>query len=284
MERSLAMRATLAAAAVLALVGVWTLARPGHAKAGGDLLAGSPQIGTIRALVPRRGRDAGRLIVWVRVSHARGTPRALARERPETVHLGRVVVRVGDRSRVARQQFDLDGRRLAGGYHVRFPKAVARSAGAGRRAPVSVRVAQRVDLDSDGHSEDRALAATTRRVLVARPAISIEPRDGYFVNSARNSFTDLLQVAGGHVVYYSFVPLVESPCGVGPAHHVSAPIDPQTGLFSFADTTNFSDPPVTVTAQGDFRDATSLVLLANVTVGGCTARVEPSSFSPYVDP
>ena len=279
------MMATLAVA-VLALLGVWTLARPGHATAGGDLLAGSPQIGTVRALVPRRGRDAGRLIVWVRVGHARGTRRALARERPETVHAGRVVVRVGETSRVARQQLDLDRRRLAGGYHVRFPKVVARSAGADRRGrvPVSVRVAQKVDFDSDGDSEDRASAATTRRVLVARPAISIEPRDGYFVNSTNAGFTDLLEVAGGHVVYYGFVPLVESPCGVGPANHVSAPIDPQTGLFSFTDTTHFGDPPVTVTAQGDFRDATSLVLLANMTVGGCTARVEPSSFSPYVGP
>jgi hypothetical protein len=72
MERSFAKRAALAAVPIVAMIGAWMLARPEHAEAGGGLLAGSPRIETIRALVPREGRDAGRVIVWVRVDHASG--------------------------------------------------------------------------------------------------------------------------------------------------------------------------------------------------------------------
>jgi hypothetical protein len=78
--------AATCAVPVLATLVACMLARPTPAQVGG-LLAGSPRIGTIRALIPKQGRDAGRLIVWVRVDHASGTPRAVARERPETVHV-----------------------------------------------------------------------------------------------------------------------------------------------------------------------------------------------------
>ena len=81
------------------------------------------------------------------------------------------------------------------------------------------------------------------------------------------------------MVQFSFLSGAGPPCGAGPGGPVSAPIDPQTGLFSFASTFNGTTPPVETTAQGDFRDATSMVLLANVSRGDCTYRVEPSSFS-----
>ena len=277
MGRSPARTAALTAVSVLALVGVWTLARPDPAEARGDLLAGSPRIDTVRALVPRRGRDAGRVVVWVRIGQSGGTRRGLARERPETVHTGRVVVRLGDTSRVATEQLDLQRGRLSRGYHLRFPKALARAArlGAGDRVAVSVRATQRVDLDSDGDSEDRVLASTTRRVALARPANSIEPDDGYYQSNAG----DFLLVGGGHVIQFSFVSAIRSPCAAGPGGPASAPIDPQTGLFSFVSTFNGTTPPVKTTAQGDFRDATSMVLLADVSRGDCTYRVEPSSFS-----
>ena len=128
MKGSTAGQTALTALSVLAMVGAWALARPGDAEARADLIAGSPRISTIRAFVPARGRDAGRMVVWVRVGHAPGTRRALARERPETVHTGRVVVRVGDTSRFATEQLDLDGRRLLHGYHLRFPRGAVQAA------------------------------------------------------------------------------------------------------------------------------------------------------------
>ena len=185
MERSFAKRAALAAVSVVAMIGAWTLARPEHAEAGGGSRR-SPRVQTVRVLVPREGRDAGRVVVWVRVGHAKGTRRAMARERPETVHRGRVIVRIRHASRVATRRLELDRRRAPGGYYFRFFEIVypAMAARAGRRVPVSVRVAQTVDLDSNGDSEDRAQTSTTRRVPLARPEVSIEPRDGYYVATA----------------------------------------------------------------------------------------------------
>jgi hypothetical protein len=277
MQRSFATRAALAAVPALAVIGAGMLARPERAEAGGGLLAGSPRIETIRALVPRAGRDAGRLVVWVRVDYAGGTRRAVARERPETVHTGRVVVRLGEASRVATQRLDLDRRRPPAGYHFRFPRSSIRAtaAQAGRRVPVSVRVAQTVDLDSDGDSEDRALTSTTRRVPLARPQISIEPRDGDYENGAGDS----LEVSGGYVVSFFFMSGTSSPCGIGPANTVRAPIDPQTGQFSFTSTNPQTDPPATTTAKGTFSDATDLTLDASIAYGSCTYDVSPTAFS-----
>jgi hypothetical protein len=277
MERSLHKRAALVVMAVLAMAGAWAFAQPGRAEARANLLAGSPRIDTVRALVPERGRHAGRLVVWVRVLHARGTRRALARERPETFHRARIAIRVGKARRVAIEHLDLGRRRLAHGYHFRLRRSAVRAAqaGGGGRVPVSVSVAQTVDLDSDGGSEDRARAAATRQVALARPATSIEPRDGDFVNGA----SDRLQVAGGKVVSYFFFSGTGSPCGVGPSDNVSAPIDPQTGNFSFNDTLSaVISPPVTTTAQGTFTDAQSMSLNADVNQGSCTYQVTPNTF------
>jgi hypothetical protein len=277
MERLLAKRAALVPVAGLAMVGAWAFAQPGRAEARENLLAGSPRIDTVRALAPKRGRHAGRLVVWTRVIHPRGTRRALARERPESFHSARVVARVGKASRVAREHLDLGRRRLAEGYHFRFPRSAVRAAQAGGRGRVlvSVSLVQTVDLDSDGDSEDRARAAAVRRVPLARPAVSIEPRDGYFVNGAG----DNLLVSGGKVVAFVFSSGTASPCGVGPADYASAPIDPQTGMFSFNITTTAGlTPPVNTTAQGTFTDTLSLTLDADVNWSGCTYHV-PNSFS-----
>ncbi|HEY1277864.1 MAG TPA: hypothetical protein VGF25_23355, partial [Thermoleophilaceae bacterium] len=169
-----------ALAAVVAVLGVWVFAGAGDAAAAENVLSGKPRVGTVRAMVPRRGRDAGRLVVWVRVDHAAGTLRGVLGERPETVHRGRVVARVGGVSRVATRQLDLDRRRVAGGYFLRFPRSTGRAvaSGAARRVPVSVSVSQTVDLDSDGDAEERAAVAATRRVALATPATTIEPKDG----------------------------------------------------------------------------------------------------------
>jgi hypothetical protein len=260
---------SLAVLAVVAVVGGSMLTWPGQAAAAENLLADKPSIGTVRAMIPQRGRDAGRLVVWVRVDHAPGTLRGVLRERPETVHTGRVTARVAGASRIASGRLDLDTRWLPGGYFLRFPNSTGRAmaSGAARRVSVSLRVAQTVDVDSDGDNDDRAGAATTRRVELATPANTIEPKDGRYQNL--DSATDYLRVAGGQVVHYFFLASL-SPCGVGPADNVHAPIDPQTGQFSFANTAPGADPPVTTVVNGRFRDTTSSVVDAAITSGDCT--------------
>jgi hypothetical protein len=249
MRRPVSVKAAIGVVTLVALVGMALPSRSAHAQSGGALVAGKPRIATIRALVPREGRDAGRLIVWVRVVHASGTSRALARERPETVHSGRVVVRVGNARRVASQRVVLDRKRRHHGYHFRFPRSATRAmvAGMGRRIGVSVRVAQTVDLDSDGDSEDQAVASTARSVPLASPATAIVPDDGWYVNGTTTE--DRLLVEQGAVVQYNFPSAVEPVCpgllGLGEAVH--APIDPQTGDFSFLDS-----GIIVVTANGSF--------------------------------
>ena len=157
-----------------------------RAEAQVALLAGSPRVETVRVLAPRDSRHAGRVVVWVQVSHARGTRRALLRERPETLHTGRVAVRIGRTSRVTRRRIDLSRLRASTGYHLRFPRSALRgvASGAGRRVPVSLRVAQTVDLQATVQSEDRALTSTARSVPLVSTQLSIEPSDGYYVNGA----------------------------------------------------------------------------------------------------
>jgi hypothetical protein len=262
-------RVALALAAVVTVLGGSMVARPGKAAAAENVLAGKPRIGTVRAMIPQRGRDAGRLVVWVRVDHAPGTLRGVLRERPETVHSGRVVARVAGIARVASRRIDLDTRGLPGGYFLRFPNSTARAmaSAAARGVSVSLRVAQTVDVGSDGDNDDRARAATTRRVALATPANTIEPKDGRYQNL--DSATDYLRVAGGQVVHYFFLASL-SPCGVGPANNVQAPIDPQTGQFSFADTAAGGGPSATTVVNGRFRDGTSSVVGAAITSNDCT--------------
>ena len=215
MRRPVRLKATIGVVTLVALVGMALPSQPAHAQVSDALLAGKPRIATIRALVPREGRDAGRLIVWVRVAHARGTSRAVARERPETVHSGRVVVRVGNARRVASQRPILDRRRRHHGYHFRFSRSAPRVLGAGttRRIRVSVRVAQAIDLDSDGDSEDRSVATTARSVPLASPASAIVPSDGWYVNG--NTTEDRLRVEQGAVVEFNFPSATRVCTGLG---------------------------------------------------------------------
>jgi hypothetical protein len=245
------------------------------AEARGALLSGSPRVERVRVFVPQEGRDAGRVVVWVRVNHARGTRRALARERPETVHTGRVVARIGNTSRFATRRLDLDRRRVPTGYHLRFPRSALQGSAAqtGRRVRVLVRVAQTVDLQSDGDRDDAALTSTAQSVPLASPQLSIEPGDGYFVNGAG----DELQVSAGHIVSYFFFSGTSSPCGDGPANVLSAPIDPQTGQFSF--TSTIPDSTTSVSARGTFTDANDMTLDASINTGSCVYNVVPTAFS-----
>jgi hypothetical protein len=250
------------------------------ARGGENLLAGSPRIGTIRARVPRRGRDAGRLILWVRVHHAPGTPRALARERPETIHSGRVVARVGKRSRFATDRLELDGSRVARGYFLRFPRRATRAlaAGGARRVTVSVRVTQTLDLDSDGDREDRALATTTRNVPLVPPATAIEPPDGKYVDVDPNGGSYVV-VAQNYVTVVGLASV--DPQGPKPdlCRALFLPdageyIDWQTGKFSFSD-----DPSVpgdySISYTGQFNSDTELQLDATIkmTDGSCQSTI-----------
>jgi hypothetical protein len=185
-------------------------------------------------------------------SGARERDVACGRERPETVHSGRVVVRVGNARRVASQRVVLDRRRRHHGYHFRFSRSATRALGAGAtpRIGVSVRVAQAVDLDSDGDSEDQAVATTARSVPVASPATAIEPDDGWYVNG--NLTEDRLLVEQGAVVQYNFPSATQGACpGLGAlGEAVRGPIDPQTGDFSFVD--NVLGGVIVVSANGTF--------------------------------
>jgi hypothetical protein len=243
-------RAAIGVVTPVAPVGMARPSESAHAQVGAALLAGKPRIATIRALVPRERRDAGRLIVWVRVAHASGTSRATARERPETVNSGRVVLRIGDARRVASARPALDRRRRHHGYHFRFSRSATRALAAGtRRIRVSVRVAQAVDLDSDGDSEDRALATAVRSVPLASPATAIVPTDGWYVNG--NTTEDRLRVEQGAVVEYNFPSATQACSGLlGLGNPVQAPIDPQSGAFSFVD--DVLGGVIVTTAKGSF--------------------------------
>lgn len=251
MRRPVRGNAATGVVTLVALVGVALPSQSAHAQSGDALLAGKPRIATIRALVPREGRDAGRLIVWVRVAHASGTSRAVALERPQTVHSGRVAVRVGNVRRVASQRPVLDRRRRHHGYHFSFSRSETPALGAGpkRRIRVSVRAAQAVDLDSDGHSEDRAVATTARSVPLASPATAIVPSDGWYLNG--NTTEDRLRVEQGAVVDFNFPSATQACTGLsGLGDAVQGPIDPQTGQFSFVD--DVLGGTIVTTANGDF--------------------------------
>jgi hypothetical protein len=237
-HRSLRAKAAVGGMSLIAVLGIGMPSFPAPAEAGVPMLAGKPRIETIRAFVPRQGRDAGRLRVWVRVAHASGTARAVARERPETVHSGRVTARVGGIRRVSTKRLAVTRQRVPGGYHFRFSRAGTRAIATGglRRVTVSVRTTQAVDVDSDGRSEDRALASTARSVPLASPAVAIVPEDGWYVHAG--TAADRVRVEQGHVDSYN-LPSAASACGLtsvgDDSTRISAPVDPQTGQFSFDD-------------------------------------------------
>ena len=283
MRRPIRVKAAVGVVTLVALVGMALPSRPARAQSGGALLAGKPRIATIRALVPRQGRDAGLLIVWVRVVHASGTSRAVARERPETVHSGRVVVRVGHARRVASQRVVLDRRRRHHGYHFRFSRSATRALGAEAtpRIGVSVRVAQTVDLDSDGDSEDQAVATTARSVPLASPATAIVPDDGWYVNG--NLTEDRLLVEQGAVVQYNFPSAAQAqvcPGLLGLGEAVHGPIDPQTGDFSFVD--NVLGGVIVVSAKGNFSQGNPFYAAgvdATVVISGVCDYTVPGGFA-----
>jgi hypothetical protein len=269
--------ALAAAGAVLVALAAASLAAPAAAAAmpdgattdrhsagsGENLLAGSPRIGAVEALVPRRGRHAGRLLVWVRVEHAPGTARAIARQLPETIHSGRAVARVGERSRFATHRLELDRSRVAHGYFLRFSKPATRAllaARGGRRVRVSLRVAQTLDLDSDGDREDRALATATRNIPLARPATTIEPEDGTYNSILNHPYT--LQVSQGAVTRYRFA-------GSCPAfNRFDAPINPSDGKFTISDSRGIGGAPdltPIVDVTGQFSSNTALTLGGTIT-------------------
>ena len=140
---------------------------------------------------------------------------------------------------------------------------------------MSVRVAQTVDLEADGETEDRAVTSSSQNVPLASAELSIKPRDGYYVNGSG----DQLQVSAAHVASFFFFSGTDSPCGVGPANNVMAPIDPQTGQFTFTSSIPGLQPPANTAAQGTFTDATDMTLDATITWQGCTYHVTPTAFS-----
>ena len=237
---------------------------PADAAAAQPLFLDSPRVGQLRALVPQEGRDAGHLIVWARVSHASPSVRAVARERPQTIHTGRVTVRVGRVKRFASKRLEFVAKRLVGGYHLRFSRVATRAllSGASRRIRVSVRMSQTVDVDSDGDTEDRQTTAALRTVPVATPATAIVPTDGWYIGDSQNRFL----VEAGSVVHYD-LPGGGATCA-NTANAVSAPVDPQTGTFSFDDD-DFADTKV----NGQFfvsNPGYNAEINATVTIGGCT--------------
>ena len=132
---------------------------------------------------------------------------------------------------------------------------------------------QTVDLDSDGDNEDRALTSSSRSVSLARPATSIEPTEGYYVSLLND--TDDLDVANGAVTGYSLLSGTSVGCYIGPANEanqIKAPVDPQTGQFSFTDTSGpYISPTVTTTVQGTFTSSSEATFdTATIEWGSCT--------------
>ena len=70
-----------------------------------------------------------------------------------------------------------------------------------------------------------------------------------------------------------------SPGRLSLAVQPGAPIDPQTGEFSFTSTNPQTNPPANTTAKGTFSDATDMTLDANIAYGSCTYDVSPTAFS-----
>ena len=70
-----------------------------------------------------------------------------------------------------------------------------------------------------------------------------------------------------------------SPGRLSLAVQPGAPIDPQTGEFSFTSTNTQTNPPANTTAKGTFSDATDMTLDANIAYGSCTYDVSPTAFS-----
>ena len=64
-----------------------------------------------------------------------------------------------------------------------------------------------------------------------------------------------------------------------PGRQATAPIDPQTGRFSFTSSSPGVDPPIDTTAQGTFTDTTDMTLDATITRGDCRYHVTPTAFS-----
>jgi hypothetical protein len=87
--------------------------------------------------------------------------------------------------------------------------------------------------------------------------------------------TDDLDVANGAVTGYSLLSGMSVGCNIGPANEaneIHAPVDPQTGQFSFTDTSGpYISPTVTTTVQGTFTSNTEATFnTATIQWGDCT--------------
>ena len=140
---------------------------------------------------------------------------------------------------------------------------------------MSVRVAQTVDLEADGETEDRAVTSSSQNVPLASAELSIKPRDGYYVNGSG----DQLQVSAAHVASFFFFS--------GTAHRAASArrttswrrSTRKPGQFTFTSSIPGLQPPANTAAQGTFTDATDMTLDATITWQGCTYHVTPTAFS-----
>ena len=94
-------------------------------------------------------------------------------------------------------------------------------------------------------SDDRALEEMPRYQFVTNfyqgfglsfiAVLSQDVPSVRFYPQSSQSLEDIA-AAGGYVVHYAFLSAAGSPCGIGPSNEVIAPVDPETGLFSFTNT------------------------------------------------
>jgi hypothetical protein len=187
-------------------------------------LDGPVDIRDVKVLRPTQGSERGSLVVWVRAHHSGVTDAHRNRAVAGATHRGKVRVRIpGLGKRTATHELDL--RSGGRGYTVRFrnaPKPTARIA-------VQVSAVQSLDLNGDGQPEQvtRDTANRPNTTPTAIPQTIAPPNGTYGIQFE--------VLANGFDVKNGEVAVFWASNDVGCSNDVTswAPIDPQTGEFSF---------------------------------------------------
>jgi hypothetical protein len=279
---------TFAARGLLAAILV-ALAATAPSALAAPVLDGRPRVEEVKLMRPSAGVDRGRLLAWVRVSHAPLTADGGRRAGAASGHLGEVTVRLRGARREARAVLPehADGKRREQGYLVRFPdpRPAVRAAAAGIR--VRVAVTQSVDLDGDADDEASAADTTTQTVVPSVIAQTVVPLDGLFEAHEGIAPGSSFSVLNGQITMAEGVS-TDGSC-INVATGLSVPIDP-SGAFAV----EVPGQPVAL-LSGQFEpgeDGSSALAVAQVSIlsgappsTGCRwTAPDPSTFNHGLQP